>query len=204
MSAAAPAPVMGKVGTLATVGGLYRYGLSNAYTLPASSTITLPFLTPALSTFERYAGLDSYFSTEGSAGVLNRAYRLKADQNLPGGQLTVREDGRISGQTTIQETAKGEKVEFSLGRDPDVRYTRTVQTIGTTKNGGSYKVTYTFESSKDRAVRAEVSERVGGRRVTLDGVNTVNQAQAAIRVDIPAKGKASRSFTVTIDNTDSN
>ena len=167
MAAAAPAP---KVGTLGTVNGLYRYGLDSAFTLPASSTYTLPFLTPKLSTFERYASLSTYFTTQKSDGTLNRSYRLKADQNLPGGQLTVREDGRISGQTTIDETAKGEEVEFSLGRDPDVRYTRTVQTLSTTKNGGSYKVTYSFESSKDRQVRAEISEQVGGRKVSIDGV----------------------------------
>ena len=115
MAAAAPAP---KVGTLGTVNGLYRYGLDSAFTLPASSTYTLPFLTPKLSTFERYASLSTYFTTQKSEGTLNRSYRLKADQNLPGGQLTVREDGRISGQTTINETAKGEEVEFSLGATP--------------------------------------------------------------------------------------
>ncbi|GGR01140.1 hypothetical protein [Deinococcus ruber] len=201
MTAAAPAPMMGKVGTLGTINGLYRYGLDTAYTLQANSTITLPFLTPALTSFERYAALDTYFNTQGSSGVLNRSYRLKADQNLPGGQLTVREDGRISGQTTLDETAKGEAVEFTLGRDPDVRYTRSVQTVTTTKNGGTYKVTYTFDSSKDRAVRAEVTERVGARKVVLDGVSTANQGVAALRVDIPAKGKATKTFTVTIDNT---
>ncbi|WP_425147289.1 hypothetical protein [Deinococcus sp.] len=201
MAAPAPAASMGKLATLGTVNGLYRYGLSNAYTLPASSTITLPFLTPKLTSFERYAGLDTYFSVQGSQGTLNRSYRLKADQNLPGGQLTVREDGRISGQTSLQETAKGEQVEFTLGRDPDVRYVRSVQTVSTTKNGGTYKITYSFESSKERAVRAEVNERVGGRKVTLDGATSSNEGAASLRVDIPAKGEASRTFTVTIDNT---
>ena len=137
-----------KVGTLGTVNGLYRYGLDSAFTLPANSTYTLPFLTPKLSTFERYASLSTYFNTQKSDGTLNRSYRLKADQNLPGGQLTVREDGRIAGQTIIDETAKGEQVEFNLGRDPDVRYTRTVQTLSTTKNGGTYKVTYALRAAK--------------------------------------------------------
>ncbi|AWN23773.1 hypothetical protein DKM44_11495 [Deinococcus irradiatisoli] len=196
-SAPAPAP---KVGTLGTVNGLYRYGLDSAFTLPANSTYTLPFLTPKLSTFERFASLSTYFNTQKSSGTLNRSYRLKADQNLPGGQLTVREDGRIAGQTTIDETAKGEEVEFSLGRDPDIRYTRTVQTLSTTKNGGTYKVTYSFESSKDRQVRAEITEQVGGRKVGIDGVTRENQGTAELRVDVPAGGKASKSFTVVIDN----
>ncbi|WP_293914534.1 hypothetical protein [Deinococcus sp.] len=195
--AAAPAP---KVGTLGTVNGLYRYGLDSAFTLPGSSTYTLPFLNPKLSTFERYAGLNTYFNTQKSEGTLGRFYRFKADQNLPGGQLTVREDGRISGQTMIRETAKGEAVEFGLGRDPDVRYVRTVQTISSSKTGGTYKVTYSFESSKDRQVRAEVSEQVGGRKISIDGVTRSNQGSAELKVDVPAKGKATRTFTVVIDN----
>jgi hypothetical protein len=201
MAMPAPMPTAApKVGAMGTINGLYRYGLDSAFTLSANSTYTLPFLTPKLSTFERYAGLNTYFTTQKSEGTLSRFYRLKADQNLPGGQLTVREDGRISGQTSIQETAKGEEVEFSLGRDPDVRYVRTVQTVSTTKTGGTYKVTYTFESSKDRQVRAEVTEQVGGRKISIDGVTRSNQGQAEIKVDVPAKGKATKTFTVVIDN----
>ncbi|UWX63469.1 hypothetical protein [Deinococcus rubellus] len=198
---AAPAPMSApKVGTLGTVNGLYRYGLDSAFTLPANSTYTLPFLTPKLSSFERYASLSTYFNTQKSEGTLNRSYRLKADQNLPGGQLTVREDGRIAGQTTIDETAKGEAIEFSLGRDPDIRYTRSVQTLSTGKNGGTYKVTYTFTSSKDRQVRAEVSEQVGGRKVSIDGKVQANQNVAELRVDVPAGKTVTRTFTVVIDN----
>ena len=198
----APAPISAapKVGTLGTVNGLYRYGLDKTFTLPAVSTFTLPFLTPKLSTFERYASLTMYFSTQSSEGTLNRSYRFKADQNLPGGQLTVREDGRIAGQTTIDETAKGEVIEFSLGRDPDIRYSRAVQTLKSDKNGGTYKVTYSFESSKDRQVRAEVSEQVGGRKVSIDGKMQLNQNLAELRLDVPAGGKATKSFTVVIDN----
>ena len=200
---AAPAPISApKVGTLGTVNGLYRYGLDSAFTLPANSTYTLPFLTPKLSSFERYASLTTYFNTQKSDGTLNRSYRLKADQNLPGGQLTVREDGRIAGQTTIDETAKGEAVEFSLGRDPDIRYTRSVQTLSTGKNGGSYKVTYTFTSSKDRQVRAEVSEQVGGRKVSIDGKMQANQNVAELRVDVPAGKTVTKTFTVVIDNSE--
>ncbi len=201
--ASAPAPMAApKVGTLGTVNGLYRYGLDSAFTLPANSTYTLPFLTPKLSSFERYASLSTYFNTQKSDGTLNRSYRLKADQNLPGGQLTVREDGRIAGQTTIDETAKGEAVEFSLGRDPDIRYTRSVQTLSTGKNGGSYKVTYTFTSSKDRQVRAEISEQVGGRKVSIDGKMQTNQNVAELRVDVPAGKTVTKTFTVVIDNSE--
>lgn len=187
--------------------GLYKYTLSTAFTLPASSMVTLPFLTPKLTKFERYAGLNTYFGTDKREGTLSRFYRFTADDRLPAGPITVREDGRIVGQTNIGETRKGGEVEFSLGDDPDVAYTRTVQTVSQVKNDKgnvtktTYKVTYAFESSKSRTVRAEVTERVGGRRVTIDSAAPVqNQGTATLKVDVPANGKASKTFTVVVDN----
>lgn len=187
--------------------GLYKYTLSTAFTLPANSVVTLPFLTPKLTKFERYAGLNTYFGTDKREGTLSRFYRFTADDRLPAGPVTVREDGRIVGQTNIAETRKGGEVEFTLGDDPDMSYTRTVQTVSQVKDAKgnptrtTYKVTYTFESSKSRAVRAEVTERVGGRRVTIDSAAPVqNQGTAELRVDVPANGKVSKTFTVVVDN----
>ena len=194
-------PLGNRVVTLAGVGGLYRYGLTQRYTLPAASTYTLPFLTPKLSGFQRFASLNTYFSTGNSAGTFNRSYRFRADQNLPGGQVTVREAGRIVGQVGVPETAKGERVEFSLGRDPDVRYLRRVETLSTSKNGGRYRVTYTFRNSRVQAVRAELSEGIGGKSVVLEGSppQNGNQATATLQLTVPAGGEVSRSFTVTVE-----
>lgn len=195
-----------KINALGELRGLYRYALSTPFTLPANSTVTLPFLTPKLTQFERYAGLNTYFTPQNTDGTLSRFYRLKADQRLPGGSLTVREEGRIVGQTQISETARGEEIEFSLGNDPDVRYTRAVQTVSSEKNDKgnvvrtTYKVTYTFENGKDRPVRAEVTERVGGRRITIDGVVRGQNPAAELRVDVPANGKATKTFTLVVDN----
>lgn len=206
---AAPAPMAAavrtpapKLGALGGVSGLYRYGLNRAFTLPANSTYTLPFAAPQLTTFERYAGLNTYFSTQNQDGTLSRFYRLKADQNLPGGQLTVREDGRISGQTALLSTAKGSPIEFNLGRDPDMRYSRAVETLSSAKGSTTYKVkvTYTFENAKDRVTRAEVRERIDGRRVVVSGAVQSAQGTYLLKVDIPARGEVSKSFTVTIEN----
>ncbi|GGR82995.1 DUF4139 domain-containing protein [Deinococcus sedimenti] len=201
---AAPAPKIESQGELR---GLYRYALTTPFQLPANSVTTLPFITPKLSTFERYAGLQTYFDPSPREGNLNRSYRLKADQRLPAGPITVREDGRIVGQTSIPDTRQGGTVDFSLGEDPDLNYTRTVQQTAQVKNAQgnvtktTYKVTYAFESSKDRTVRAEITERIGGRIITIDTMAPVkNQGAANLRVDVPAKGKVSKSFTVVIDN----
>ncbi|MFC6750833.1 hypothetical protein [Deinococcus aquaticus] len=203
-TAAAPAPKIQSQGELR---GLTRYDLTTPFTLPANSVITLPFLTPKLSRFERYAGLDTYFGTDTRTGTLNRSYRLEADQRLPAGPLTVREDGRLVGQTTLPDTRKGGTIDFSLGEDPDIEYTRSAAQTAQVKDAKgnvtktTYKVTYAFESSKDRAVRAEVTERIGGRVIIIDTSAPVkNQGTANLRVDVPANGKVSRTFTVVIDN----
>lgn len=205
---AAPAPVTApKIGSGSELRGLYRYALTTPFTLPANSVVTLPFLTPKLSSFERYVGLNTYFNVATQSGTLDRSYRFKADTRLPAGPITVREEGRLVGQTRIDETREGGTVEFSLGDDPDVEYTRTVQTVSQSKDSKgnvvktTYKVTYAFESSKARSVRAEITERVGGRVVIIDSAApTKNGGIASLKVDVPAKGKISRSFTVVVDN----
>ncbi|THF88169.1 hypothetical protein E7T09_02865 [Deinococcus sp. KSM4-11] len=203
-SAAAPAPKIQSQGELR---GLTRYDLTTPFTLPANSVITLPFLTPKLTKFERYVGLDTYFNSGTQDGTLNRFYRLEADQRLPAGPLTVREDGRLVGQTSLPDTREGGTINFSLGEDPDVEYTRTAQLVRQDKDTKgnvtrtTYKVTYAFESSKDRPIRAEISERIGGRIIIIDALSPVqNQGVASLKLDIPAKGKISKSFTVVIAN----
>lgn len=206
----APAPMAAqapKIGGGSELRGLYRYALSTPFTLPANSVVTLPFLTPKLSSFERYVGLNTYFNVATQSGTLDRSYRFKADARLPAGPITVREEGRLVGQTRLDETREGGTVDFSLGDDPDVEYTRTVQTVNQSKDSKgnvvrtTYKVTYAFESSKERSVRAEITERVGGRTIIIDSAApTRNGGIATLKVDVPAKGKVSKSFTVVVDN----
>ncbi|GGL72684.1 hypothetical protein GCM10010840_08540 [Deinococcus aerolatus] len=206
----APAPMTAqapKIGGGSELRGLYRYALSTPFTLPANSVVTLPFLTPKLSSFERYVGLNTFFNVATQSGTLDRSYRFKADARLPAGPITVREEGRLVGQTRLDETREGGTVEFSLGDDPDVEYTRTVQTANQSKDSKgnvvktTYKVTYAFESSKERSVRAEITERVGGRTIIIDSAApTKNGGIATLKVDVPAKGKVSKSFTVVVDN----
>ena len=195
---AAPVPT---VNPLSSVGGLYRYSLDRPVTLPAGGTVTLPFLKTKVTTFERFAVLSVYFSPQGTRGTLNRAYRLKADQSLPGGILSVREEGRLVGQTVLRETEKGKPIEFTLGRDPEVRYQRAVKVLEAGERGsGKYQVTYTFENSKDRAIRVELTEQMYGRRVVLNGVDKSSERLIELRADVPARGKVTRTFTVELEN----
>jgi len=193
---AAPAPSAApKIGNASELRGLRRYELSEAFTLPAQSTFTLPFLRPKIS-FERYGALNIPFTQANTDGKLTRAYRIKADTFLPAGPITVRDEGRIVGQATVADTPAGEAQDFKLGLDPDLNYTRAVQVVKQDKNGASYRVTLTLENRKARTVRAEVTEYFGGN-VTVEGQATRTPEGASVRVDVPAGAKVTRTYTIS-------
>ena len=198
-----------KVNSLGELRGLYRYGLSQPFTLPASGSVSLPFLNPKV-TFERFGVAGVGFSLSGGKGNLNRGYRLKSDTELPAGPVTVREDGRLVGQVSVQTTSANTPVDLNLGTDPDLSYTRatavTVQGKGTKTSTVTVKVTYTFENAKDRPTRFELSEYGLDERATVTGqVTRTPEGNLLIKTDVPAKsgkvnGKASVTFTVVQPN----
>ena len=193
MAADSAAP---KVNGLGELRGLYRYALDRPFVLPAGGTVSLPFLNPQVSV-ERFGMLDIGFSPSGSKGTLGRGYRLKASTELPAGSVTVREDGRLVGQVGVETTPANTPLELNLGSDPDLRYTRTAAT--TAGKTQTIRVTYTFENAKDRPLRFEVTEEGLDSRATVSGdVIRTPQGGLSLRVDVPAKGKLTRSFSVTL------
>lgn len=196
---AVPTSEAGNIVQQESLNGIYRYGLTDTFELPANSTVTLPFMTPAIKEFEGYAGLNRPFSEQGDKGVLNRYYRFKADRALPGGGLTVREDSRVTGQTRIQETAPGQPVDFSLGRDPDVNYTRSVKTVSRSSRSAVFEVTYTLENSKKEPVKVELTETIYNDRAEVKGQGITREGnEVGAALTLPAGGKATRTFTVTL------
>lgn len=198
-SAVAAAPPAPKISGGGELRGLRQYTLSSAFTLPRLATLELPFLQPQLTTFQRYGALFRSFDPSSYGGKLERAYRLKADAFLPAGSLTVRDEGRIVGQTDLGDTAKGEAVEFTLGADADLSYTRAVRVLKQDKTGSVYQVTYTFENAKNRPVRAEVSESFSGD-TSLSGQAERTTQGLSLKVDVPAGGKVTRTYTLVFKN----
>ncbi|MCY1703611.1 hypothetical protein [Deinococcus sp. SL84] len=198
------APAESKIAQQESLNGIYRYALTEAFALPASSTVTLPFMTPAVKDFEAYSGLKRGFSEQSDRGVLNRFYRFKADRVLPGGGLTVREDGRVTGQTRVQETAAGQAVDFALGRDPDVSYVRSVKALSRTARSAVFQVTYALENSKKQPVKVEITEMLYNDRAEVKAEGALGAgvrregSDVNLALTLPAGGKAERTFTVTI------
>ncbi|ADY26479.1 hypothetical protein Deipr_1330 [Deinococcus proteolyticus MRP] len=189
------------IAALGSLNGVYRYALEQPFELPAGSTVTLPFMQPQLNNFGAYAGLNTGFSGQGSKGVLGRFYRFKAQQPLPGGTLTVREQGRLVGQTRVPETAAGQPVSFSLGRDPDLSYARSVKKGAAVPEGKAKRVTYTvtyrLQNARPQPVRAELTEQVYGD-ARVNGDAALDEGKVRLVTEVPAGGEVTRTFTVRL------
>ncbi|WP_051096776.1 hypothetical protein [Deinococcus aquatilis] len=185
------------------LGGLYRFALTQPLTLPARSTVTLPFLQPALTLFQPFSRLNTSFQPTDTEGTLQRAYRLKADQRLPAGVVSVLEEDRLTGQASVGELAQNTEFVLDLGADPDVRYSRTVALQNVQRGflgGGSrtYRVSYTLRNEQAQPRRAEVREEVYGSQVVLDGKTAERSATAVLLFDLPAGGSVTKFYTVEL------
>ncbi|WP_104992463.1 hypothetical protein [Deinococcus sp. NW-56] len=162
------------------VAGLYTFELRNPPVLPARGSAVVPFQDIDLPSFQSIAGLFRSFDTRSpTQGTCSRHYLLRADQPLLAAQVTVRERGYLVGQAKWTETASGDPVNFSLGSDPDVTYTRHVQERvppveperpSPSTRQVEYRVTYTFRNAKARPVLLRLGEHLGrGTVLALTG-----------------------------------
>ncbi|CAF0824395.1 unnamed protein product, partial [Brachionus calyciflorus] len=151
-----------KVQSEGEVSGLYMYTINNAYTLAPRSTFSLPFASPTIE-LRKLASMQSYFSQSNSKGQSNRIYKIKSSEFLPAGSVTVREDGRVVGQSSISDLSVDENADLAVGNDPEVSYEREVKTILHKEEVSHYEVTVRIKSRKSRKIDYEFTENFGGR-----------------------------------------
>lgn len=203
---AAPAPMISSrptsaANTVRAAGesrGLHRFRLDRGFTLPARSTTSLPFLTPKV-TITRLNTFQTEFSTGMDTGTAQRSYRLKTSAYLPGGALLIRDEGRVVGQDNLPETAANDPVELDLGRDPELTFTRTVQTVQRDAKREQFKVSYVLQNNKSVPARVRVTEDLSGltmRVLTVSGDAVLSGRDATFVAELPAGGKLTRGFTV--------
>ena len=89
-------------------------------------------------------------------------YSFVTPQGLPTGGVTVREAGRLVGQTSIPNIPKLGNVRLNLGKDFDVKLSRIVQPLERTKRIARYRVNYTIKNVKNRSVNVRIAEFVPG------------------------------------------
>jgi hypothetical protein len=142
------------------LGGLQSYTYPKPASFAAKATTGLPFI-KTNQTVKDVLEYQGQFSLESRATTsLQRVYSFITPQGLPTGGVTVREAGRLVGQTSIPNTPKLGNVRLNLGKDFDVKLIRLVQPLERTKKIARYRVDYTIKNVKSRAVNVRIAEFV--------------------------------------------
>jgi hypothetical protein len=149
--------------------GLQTFKYAQPVILPPRASTSVPFGNTKVSLDRTLEYVSGFNQSARIVTPLSRAYTLKADGDLPGGIVTVREDGRVVGQSRIGDTPKAEGAQLALGPDFDLRLTRSVQALERTKNSQKFRVTYSLTNTKTRSVNVRLKE-ILGNEFTLTAV----------------------------------
>jgi hypothetical protein len=142
------------------LGGLQSYSYPKPASFAAKATTGLPFIKSS-QTVKDILEYQGQFDTNSRATTsLQRVYSFISPQGLPTGGVTVRETGRLVGQTSIPNTPKLGNVRLNLGKDFDVKLNRLVQPLERTKKIARYRVDYTIKNVKSRGVNVRIAEFV--------------------------------------------
>jgi hypothetical protein len=161
-SAGAP-PTIQAEGELA---GIYWYSIEQPFVLIQRSTFSLPFVKPNIK-LEKYAGLTNYFQEQTQKGKFQRKYRVESDRFLPKGIVTIREEGRVVGQTQLPDISQGEKQDLSCGDDPDVSFNRQVKILSQKRESASYSIRLTIKNAKSKPIKYEYKEMISSAKFTI-------------------------------------
>jgi hypothetical protein len=141
--------------------GLQTFKYAQPVILPPRASTSVPFGNTKVSLDRTLEYVSGFNQSARIVTPLSRAYTLKADGDLPGGIVTVREDGRVVGQSRIGDTPKAEGAQLALGPDFDLRLTRIVQALERTKTSQKFRVTYSLTNTKTRSVNVRLKEILG-------------------------------------------
>ena len=90
--------------------GHYRYSIDQLFLLVQQRTFSLPFVQAKME-LEKCTGLESNFQGQSRKGKVQRKYRIRSDKFLPRRVITIRDDGKVVGQTSLTNLSQGEKQE---------------------------------------------------------------------------------------------
>ncbi len=147
-----------RVASSGEVGGLQRYEYPKPIRLNAKSRLSLPFSRGSVAV-RRILEYSSEFDTSANFKVgLQRTYRFMAQQGIPAGTFTVRENEQLVGQTEIADTAKDTIVKVNLGKDFDIKLNRSAQILERTDKIERARIVFTVKNTKARAVNVRLLE----------------------------------------------
>ena len=159
--------------------GLYWYSIDQAFLLVQQSTFSLPFVQPKIQ-LEKFAGLENYFQDQTQKGKFQRKYRVSSDKFLPSGVITIREDGRVVGQTSLPDLSQGEKQDLDCGSDPDVHFHREVKVLSQKRESALYHIRLTIQNKKQKQVQYQYKETISSAKFTVTPKNEQEQLDRVI------------------------
>ncbi|CAF3955726.1 unnamed protein product [Rotaria sp. Silwood1] len=172
------APTIESEGELA---GIYWYSIDQPFILIQQSTFSLPFVKPNIK-LEKYAGLIYHFQERTEKGKFQRKYRIESDKFLPKGTITIREDGRVVGQSHLCDISQGEKQDLDCGNDPDVRYTRDCKVLSQKRDSALYLINLIIKNSKIKSIKYEYKEIISSAKFTITPKNDNQQINNKIQL----------------------
>jgi hypothetical protein len=147
-----------RVASSGEIGGLQRYEYPQAIRLNAKSRLSLPFFRNNVNV-RRVLEYSNGFDTGANFKVgLQRTYRFMAQQGIPAGTFTVRENQQLVGQSELANTAKDTIVKVSLGKDFDIKLNRSAQILERTDKIERARIVFTVKNTKTRAVNVRLLE----------------------------------------------
>ncbi len=198
---ASTSPQRSRVVSSGEVGGLQRFEYPKAFHLDGRSRLSLPFVRGNLAV-RRVLEYSSQFDTESNFKVgLQRTYRFVAQQGLPAGIVTVRENGQLVGQTDLGNTAKDTVVKINLGKDFDVKLNRSAQVLERTKKLERARIIFTIKNTKSRAINLRLLERLSdGIKLEASGSSGFKRVPGAFTLE--SEIAAGKTLTLTLLSTE--
>jgi hypothetical protein len=149
-----------RVASSGEIGGLQRYEYPQAIRLNAKSRLSLPFFRNNVAV-RRVLEYSNDFETGANFKVgLQRTYRFMAQQGIPAGTFTVRENEQLVGQSELANTAKDTIVKVGLGKDFDIKLNRSAQILERTDKIERARIVFTVKNTKTRAINIRLLERL--------------------------------------------
>jgi hypothetical protein len=147
-----------RVASSGEIGGLQRYEYPQAIRLNAKSRLSLPFFRNNVNV-RRVLEYNNDFETDANFKVgLERTYRFMAQQGIPAGTFTVRENEQLVGQSELADTAKDTIVKVSLGKDFDIKLNRSAEVLERTQDIERARIVFSIKNTKTRAVNVRLRE----------------------------------------------
>lgn len=176
-------------------GGVYRYVLQAPPVLEPGVN-ELPFLrahTQPVYTWRYQGG----FVQSGPVRFV-RGYTFEAPAALAGGVVNLRDAGVFLGQSDLQTSAKGARVQLWLGADPEGKAERQVEVLKDERKEKAYRVSTTLHNPREVPVRVEILESFNASQVVLALPEGAERTPQGYRFVVTLKPGEARSYSYTV------